>query len=531
MSILIYLIVFYILLCITLKPLFIAAGQNGGDAYIPGKNFVTWCKIIGRKPSYALWLLFPIVNIFIFCGMAVDMVRSFGRNTFKDSALSVIYAPLEFFFVSAANDTYKGPVVIQEEAYNVELKAAYDRKDNFAVKKLEANNPYQKGKLREWTESIVFAVFAAAFIRLFLIEAYVIPTSSMESSLRVGDYLFVSKAHYGIRTPMTIAMVPLIHNRLPYINRESYLKSPNLPYYRLPAITKIKRFDPVVFNYPEGDSVYVTPERTYSLYDVRRGYRLDRDYPLTTRPIDKMDHYIKRCIGLPGDSLKIVNKVVFVNGKKIEEPSGMEYNVTLNPAQPVPLQDLVDLGVNLNERMFKTYDKVEYGFTFGKYTLNREQMDYVKKMAPKTEIQIEYASPTPYYAAAVFPHDAKQFPNWTPDNYGSIYIPKKGATITLTAANIEFYKRLIAVYENNDLKINGNNFIINGVATDKYTFKQDYFWMMGDNRDNSEDSRFWGFVPEQNIVGKPLFIFFSKYADMFGSRIRWERIFTNANKF
>ena len=521
MSILIYLIIFYILLCISLKPLFIAAGQSGSDAYIPGKNFVTWCKIIGRKPAYALWLLFPIVNIFIFCGMAVDMVRSFGRNTFKDSALSVIYAPLEFFLVATAKDNYKGPVVIQEESYNEELRAAYDRKDSFAIKKLEANNPYQKGKIREWTESIVFAVFAAAFIRLFLIEAYVIPTSSMESSLRVGDYLFVSKAHYGIRTPMTIAMIPLIHNRIPYINRESYLKSPSLPYYRLPALTDIKRFDPVVFNYPEGDSVYVTPGRTYSLYDVRRDSRLAQGYPMTTRPLDKMDHYIKRCIGLPGDTLQIIKKGVFINNARIDEPSGMLVNCRITPSQPVSLEALADLGVNLNEC------NPDVGF----YSLNKEQIAYIKKEVPTVDIQILYASPSPQYAAAIFPHSPKQFPDWTTDNYGKIWIPKKGVTINLTKENIAFYRRIISVYEKNDFKENANGFVINGAAAETYTFKQNYYWMMGDNRDNSEDSRFWGFVPEQNIVGKPLFIFFSKYTNQFGSKIRWDRIFTNANKF
>jgi len=519
-SILIFIIVFYILLCITLAPLFVAAGQSGFDAYIPGKNFITWCKIIGRKPSYALWLLFPIVNIFIFCGMAVDMVLSFGRNSFKDSALAVIYAPLQFYLMNVAGDTYKGASVTKERDYNRDLKAAYNRKDDFAIKKLEANNPFKKSKFREWTDSIVFAVFAAAFIRMFLIEAYVIPTSSMESSLLVGDYLFVSKAHYGIRTPMTVAMVPLIHNRLPIVNRESYLKSPSLPYFRLPALTTVKRFDPVVFNYPEGDSVYVTPMRTFSIYDVRRAPRLAQGYPLTTRPMDKMDHYIKRCIGLPGDSLQIKAKGVFINGKRIEDPSGLQVNCRVTPSQPIALETLGEIGVNLNEC------NPEVGF----YSLTKAQMEYIKKEVPQVEIEILYANPE-QYAGNVFPHDASLFPTWTPDNYGPIWIPKKGATIQLTRQNIGFYRRVISVYEKNKLEEKGGQFFINGTLVDTYTFQQDYYWMMGDNRDNSEDSRFWGFVPEENIVGKPLFIFFSKYTDQFGSKIRWNRLFTSANKF
>ncbi len=520
MSILIFLIVSYILLSLSLKPLFVAAGFPGADAYIPGKNFITWCKLIGRKPTYALWLLFPVVNLFIFCSMAVDMVLSFGRNSFKDSALAVIYAPLKFFLIHNAGDTYKGPAVSIVKQYHEDLKSAYARKDNFAIKKLESNPPFPKNKMREWTESIVFAVFAAAFIRMFLIEAYVIPTSSMESSLRVGDYLFVSKAHYGIRLPMTVAMVPLIHNRLPIINRESYLKSPSLPYYRLPALTPIKRFDPVVFNYPEGDSVYVTPTRTFSIYDVRRDPRLAQGYPLTTRPLDKMDHYIKRCIGMPGDSLKIVAKGVFINGKRIEDPSGMQVNCRVTPSQPVPLADLANMGVNLNDC------NPDVGF----YSLTKSVMEYIKKEVPSAQIEILYTNPQ-QYAPAMFPHAPNQFPTWTPDNYGPIWIPKEGVTIDLTQDNIAFYRRVISVYEKNKLEEKDGKFYINGAEAHQYTFKQDYYWMMGDNRDNSEDSRFWGFVPEENIVGKPLFIFFSKYTDMYGSKIRWDRIFSNANKF
>lgn len=306
---------------------------------------------------------------------------------------------------------------------------------------MESNPPFPKQKAREWTESIVFAVFAAAFIRMFLIEAYVIPTSSMESSLRVGDYLFVSKAHYGIRMPMTVAMVPLIHNRLPLVNRESYLKSPSLPYYRLPSITPVKRNDPVVFNYPEGDSVYVTPGRTYSIYDVRRDPRLAQGYPLTTRPLDKMDHYIKRCIGMPGDTLKIVAKGVYINGSRIEDPSGMQVSCRVTPSQPVPLSDLAEMGVNLNEC------NPEVGY----YSLTKSVMEYIKKEVPSVQIEILYANPQ-QYAAAMFPHAPKQFPAWTPDNYGPVWIPKKGVTINISEDNIAFYRRVISVYEKNTLE-------------------------------------------------------------------------------
>ena len=456
--------------------------------------------------------------------MAVDLVRSFGKMSLADSALAVIYAPLAFFRLGNDQQArYNGPVVLAEKKYHDDLKHAIARKDNNAIRKLKATNPFHKSKSREWLESIVFAVFAAAFIRMFLIEAYVIPTPSMEGSLKVGDYLFVSKAHYGIRTPMTVAMVPLLHNRMPFINRESYLKSPSLDYYRFPSLTPVKRFDPVVFNYPEGDSVYVTPDRTFSEYDNRRmKMNIEQSFPLTTRPMDKMDHYIKRCIGMPGDTLKIINKQVYINGKVAQNPRYMQYNCKVTPAQPVDMNVLSEIGVNLND------SRPEAGI----YPLTLEQREYLQKNVKGINIQIMETGANPAFAAVLFPHDQVNYKGWTPDNFGPVWVPAKGTTITLTPENIAFYQRIISVYEGNTLSQSGDKFIINGNTTDQYTFQQNYYWMMGDNRDNSEDSRFWGFVPERNIVGKPLFIFFSKASDPYnGSRIRWNRIFSGANKF
>ena len=220
--------------------LFPKAGVDAVKGLIPGVNFVEWCKIIGQKPAHALWLLFPIVNIFIFAAMAVDMVRSFGKLQFKHTAAAVIYAPAAFFKIATnPNDKYLGPTLKREAEYAQSIADAKANNDQYKLKQLEEKNPYKKSQAREWVESIVFAVFAASFIRMFLIEAYVIPTPSMEGSLNVGDFLFVSKAHYGIRTPMTIAMIPLLHNQIPFINKESYLKNPALPYKRLPALEKI----------------------------------------------------------------------------------------------------------------------------------------------------------------------------------------------------------------------------------------------------------------------------------------------------
>jgi len=275
-------------------------------------------------------LLIPILNIFIFCGMAVNLVRSFGRYGFGDSALAVICAPVIFYLISKKDsDKYLGPNVTMERDYMDEMKKAEKAGDKKKLERLISKNPYKKSFLREWTESIVFAVFAAAFIRMFLIEAFVIPTPSMEGSLLVGDFLFVSKASYGIRTPMTIAMVPLLHNRVPGLGTESYFRKPCLKYNRLPAFEEIDRNKPIVFNWPVGDSVYITSQRSYTVGQARRsdGAIPDRELwqkvkkeDYVVRPIDKKDHYIKRCIALPGDSIQIIDRQVYVNGKKSKEP-------------------------------------------------------------------------------------------------------------------------------------------------------------------------------------------------------------------
>ena len=297
MSFSLFLLILYVLVSLSLYKVFEKAGRPGWQGLVPGYNFVVWSEIVGRKPAYAAWMLFPIVNIFIFAALAIDLVRSFGKDKFWHSVAAVVLTPLTFFYLGfKPEETYDGPVLVAEHEYKAKLEAARNSKNQTQYKKLQASNPFQKGALREWTESIIFAVFAAAFIRIFLIEMYKIPTSSMEGSLLVGDFLCVSKVHYGVRTPMTIAMIPLLHNRIPFLNTESYLEKPSLKYFRLPALEKIDHNDPVVFNYPEGDSVVITPGRTYSVYDIKRqgvARTSDIQQEIVTRPMDKMDHYIK----------------------------------------------------------------------------------------------------------------------------------------------------------------------------------------------------------------------------------------------
>jgi signal peptidase I len=525
MSILIFLLVSYLLLSVSLKKLFEKAGREGWKAYVPGLNFMEWCDIIGRPKTYALWLLFPIVNIFIYAGMAVDMARSFGKNDFWHAALAVLFAPALFFMIgSDEKATYQGKILDMEREFNDKMQAALDKKDEFAYKKLDATNPFKKNPLREWIEAIVFAVFAAAFIRMFLIEAYVIPTSSMEGSLLVGDFLFVSKAHYGIRTPQTVVQVPLLHNRIPGMDKESYLTSPSLPYFRFPALQNIERNDPVVFNWPEGDSVYVAPDRSYSLYQLRKAdpkHQSDiwRNIPLTTRPMDKEDHYIKRCIAIAGDSMEIRDRQVYINGKAATNPSGLQYEYQVKAGESsLNLANIDALGVNLTDN----------DASRGQFNLNNNAVEKIKGMGKDITITPMIRNIPKGY---VFPQDTSAtFKNWGVDNYGPLFVPKAGATVPLTAANMSVYRRVIGTYEHNKLEERGGKIYINGQEATSYTFKQDYYWMMGDNRHNSEDSRFWGFVPAENVVGKPLFIWFSTKNGNFRNGINWKRLFTGANK-
>lgn len=515
------------LLSISLYLLFPKAGVDAVKGLIPGVNFIEWCKLIGRKPTYALLLLIPIVNIFIFCGMAVDLARSFKLYAYKDTALAVLYAPLKFFLMAKNDDVqYDEPTLPKERAYAEAIASAIKADNTYELKKLHENNPYKKSTAREWAESLFFAVFAAAFIRMFLIEAYVIPTPSMEGSLNVGDYLFVSKAHYGIRMPQTVAMVPLLHNRIPILNTESYLKSPSLGYTRLPAITNVKRNDPFVFNWPAGDSVYITPSRSYSLEQVRRKpnindpalAKLIRKKDFVARPMDKTDFYIKRAVGIPGDKLEIRNRQLYINDAKAKNPEHVQFLYEVS----------VPSGVNLNKLEEWEIDEGDWIYPHGLSKpnfvyLDAKQVEQLKSLDPEVKVIVRGNS-----AGGQFPY-TEASKSWSVDDYGPINIPAAGQTVNLTLDNLPMYRRIIDVYEHNDLAIANGQIMINGEAATSYTFKQDYYWAMGDNRHASEDSRDWGFVPADHIVGKPLFIWFSTKEGNIFNGINWNRIFRSAN--
>lgn len=527
MSILLFLIIYYILLSYALSKLFPILGIKGKVGWIPGKNFGAWAKAVGRSPNYAWWLLFPIVNIFIYSYLAIEMVRSFGQLKFVHSVLAVIGAPFFFLWIvkNRAN-AFKGPSYKLEKEYQEKIKQALEDGKKYEYQKLVDKNPYKKGSAREWAESLIFAVFAAAFIRMFLIEAYTIPTSSMEDSLMVGDYLFVSKVHYGMRTPMTVLQLPLLHNRVPLLNTESYISSPSLPYFRLPAINKVKRNDPVVFNWPVGDSVFILPSRTFDVGQAKRSgnyQRFQKQYELVSRPMDKTDFYIKRCVAIGGDTLEIKNRDLYINGEPAKKPEEVAYTyiVRLN-------------GEFVNTRKFSDWkisdeDIQHMDQNVMQVVLTQQQKDRLESLLPKAEFTPIDMSNYPFEEDHFFPHEPAICKGWDYDNYGPIYIPKKGATISLTTENLPFYHRVIQVYENKDIRVEGNQIYINDQLTDTYTFQWNYYWMMGDNRHNSEDSRIWGFVPETHIVGKPLFIFFSTVEGSMSNGVRWDRMFKSAN--
>lgn len=532
MAVLLFFVITYLLTCATLSYIFPKVGISGSKAWIPGINFVEWANIIGKPKRELWWLLFPIANLFTWTGMCIDLVRSFGKLDFWHSAVAVIFPPIIFGMIAKDDKAkYLGKILELEASYADQIKDALLRKDKIKLDKLTKQNPYQKGVVREWAEAIFFAVFAAAFIRMFLIEAYVIPSSSMEGSLLVGDYLFVSKWHYGIRTPQTVLQVPLLHNRMPVGESESYLTSPSLPYFRLPKWQNIERNDPVVFNWPAGDSTYICPNitssgmvipaRGFSEEDVRLGlthpvavdFIKKNKIPLTVRPVDKRDHYIKRCVAVAGDSIEVRDRQIYINGQHLPNPTKTQFLYRLRGN--IYKNQLEQLGINVKE-MEIDRDNTAY------LALNQAQVDALKAMNAQIEML-----PQPKRSNHLFPHDTLHFNSWTVDNYGPVWVPKEGATVQLSEANIALYQRIITAYEGNTLTSKDGKIFINGSETSSYTFRQNYYWMMGDNRHNSEDSRFWGFVPADHVVGKPLFIWFSS-----GSNgIRFNRMFKGASQY
>jgi len=459
-----------------------SAGRKRWEAAIPVYNAIVLMKIIGRPTWWTLLLFIPIINLIMFPVIWVETIRSFGKKSFIDTILVIGTLGFYIFYINYTQTLNHNP----DRILDPEHKAA------------------------DTISSLLFAIIVATIVHTYFIQPYTIPTSSLEKSLLVGDFLFVSKMNYGARVPMTTVAMPMVHDTIPLTKRKSYLTWPQLPYFRLPGFQTINRTDIVVFNWP-ADTVYKFRDRS--------GQRADK-------PIDKKSNYVKRCVGVPGDSLSIKDGLVYINGKELILPERAKpqfsYNAVLDGKTPIDF-----------EYLFKDMD-----ITDGAGFLNQQTRDTLF-ISALTAAGAERLKTVPGIKAVnriisknvedgIFPHINK----WNRDNFGPIYIPQKGKTVALNLESLPFYKTIITDYEKKDLKVNGNEILIDGKAATTYTFDQNYYWMMGDNRHNSEDSRYWGYVPENHIVGKPIFIWMSIdgiNGPKSNWKIRWDRVFTTVS--
>ena len=406
-----------------------------------------------------------------------------------------------------------------------------------------------------WVDAIVFALLAVYLVNIYFFQNYQIPTSSLEKSLLVGDFLFVSKMSYGPRAPMTPLTMPLTQHTMPVTGTKSYIDWPQWDYKRVKGLGHVKHGDIVVFNYPTGDTVMLNMQATdiyaeaYGIgnehyasilprldslprreqYEVFRGiYAWGRNYitehpnifgDITVRPVDRRENYVKRCVGLPGDTLQIIDRTIYINGQAQAQPENVQFNYYVKTAgMPIPDAMFDELGVSMDDRVRLNVPGFAYllPLTDAMVAQLKANTKLIKSITLEPEMGV---------SRALYPQNLVK--QWDRNNYGPIWIPRRGATIELTWDNLPVYERCITAYEGNTLDVRDDGFYINGQRTDTYTFGMDYYWMMGDNRHNSADSRYWGFVPEDHIVGKPLFVWLSLDKDKgwFEGKIRWDRIF------
>ena len=507
------------------------SGFKSLEAFMPIYNAFVLMKIINRPKWWVILLFIPVINLLIFPVVWVETARSFGKNSTIDSLAVIITLGLYLFTIN----------------YSDKTKYLKDRDLN------------PKTAFGEWLSSIIFAVVLATTVHTYFIQPYIIPTGSLEKSLLVGDFLFVSKFHYGARVPQTAISFPMVHDTIIGTGIRSYLNKPQLPYFRLPALQKIKRNDIVVFSWP-ADTVR-------QFFVKEKGVK---------KPIDKKSNYVKRCVGIPSDTLEIINGKIHINGKKSKMPYRAKpiFNYSAYNSKGVSASSLIKLGITDLTRKFKI-DQINQS----KFDAIRPYLLNIVDNNPDNFVVLTKSSGIPYeirlksrismveitdYKTNLFLTESEAeiiiksnimdslirdyktiksnnttfFPNdirfnWNEDNFGPIVIPSRNQTIKLTETNLPIYKKVIRDYEKNTLSLDKNgNIRINNILTDEYTFKQDYYWMMGDNRYRSEDSRSWGFVPQDHIVGKPVFIWFSidGINDGFKNwKIRWNRVFTTVN--
>ena len=510
--------------------LYLRAGRKAWEAAIPIYNAIVLMQLINRPKWWVVLLFIPIINLLMFPVIWVETIRSFGRNSQFESWLVVLTLGFYIYYVNYALD----------------------------VKYVENRSLHPRTALGEWVSSIVFAVVAATLVHTYFIQPYVIPTGSLEKTLRVGDFLFVSKFHYGARAPMTTIAAPMVHDTLPVLGVRSYLNKPQLPYFRLPGFKKIKRNEIVVFSWP-ADTVRIFFKKEAGV----------------NKPIDKKSNYVKRCVGVPGDSLAVIDGYVHINGQQTVLPDRAmpQYDYMAYSSKGVSSRLLKELGVTNFNRTYLTpqlnqnqYDQISKyllgsrrgnsgnielitnhlgipakairsaGLSLKEQTDRRRLLTMTEDLATQLngnaaiDSVVKIIEPKGKTGNNIFPQDNSYA--WNNDNFGPIYIPEKGKTVPLNLESLPLYKKIIKDYEGNTISVDGNQISINGQKTDTYTFKQDYYWMMGDNRHNSEDSRTWGYVPENHIVGTPIFIWMSidNFRDGWRNwKIRWNRIFTTVH--
>jgi signal peptidase I len=510
--------------------LYVKAGRKAWEAAIPVYNGIILMRIINRPKWWILLLFIPVVNLLMFPVIWIETLRTFGFYKKSDSFLVIITFGLYILYINYLTDS-----------------------------KYNANRSLKpRSELGEWISSITFAIIAATLVHTYFMQPFTIPTSSLEKSLLVGDYLFVSKFHYGARVPSTVIAAPMVHDSLPFTGTASYLKKPQLPYTRLPGLQKIKNNDIVCFNWPA---------------DTLATMWGDTSGKFTYKPVDKKTNYVKRSVGIAGDSLEMINGYFYINGKKnvLPDRAKLQFYYTYESKKPISqstypkfLIDKERTGVYkiLSEywNNSKVQDAIKKNGNLAKigsdslYTevaggINTDLARRLKMVSVENKININLTEEEvnrlikyPYTVSlkkvnhgadnAIFPHIEKL--GWSQDNFGPIYIPKAGSSVELTSESLPFYEQIIRNYENNDLQVIGENIFINGKKVDSYTFKQDYFYLIGDNRHNSLDARYWGYVPFDHVLGKPVMIWFSWDANAasFGAKlksIRWNRLFTTVH--
>lgn len=572
----IILLLLFIEYSVFLPKIFEKAGvTEKWKGYVPVYNLLVMIKIMKKPWWWILFMLCPGVNLLMLMAMNLELARVFNLFKAGDTLLAIfiphallpkIALKKEIQYVGATDWTNTQHREIRKASDMIVLALVSVGIFNVLIalyKMVGAKDKMgHKTLVKEWGDALLFAIVAASIIRTFFLEAFKIPTPSMEKNLLVGDFLFVSKISYGPKIPQTPVAFPFVHHTLPLVETKSYLNIFELPYYRLPGLGNVQRNDVVVFNFPAGDSVQldrqnetyyqIVTDEAFALFlkneaapyinnsklliqafEKKKSYykKLYRDQLIetgnyTVRPVDKEDHYIKRCVAIAGDTLQLIDRVLYVNGKKSPDTENTQYNYFITPAN----NDLKNVE-RVKERLKEDYDIYNsdvHVLNDGRYIItikNKDIKDITTFFGGKQFVEPMNDSLgsssynlSRYFSA--FPNDVRY--KWTNDNFGPLWIPKEGVKIDLNLDNLPLYRRIIEVYEHNALSVKGNDIYINDQKATSYTFKQDYYWLMGDNRQNSADSRYWGFVPEDHVVGKGVLVWFS--SDPEGG-VRWNRIF------